>query len=146
MNDEYDISERFKRQIRLKIDSFPKISFVIFLILAITNILVIIYLISQNDSNSNEFFDFAKIWALFICYLVVFIFIVILSLVPKFRFRKIITYVLLTILPLISITFVSIALFEQRITFQTASGFIFIFFAIYNIFGSIAGFIALYLQ
>ncbi|ARF08850.1 hypothetical protein Catovirus_1_900 [Catovirus CTV1] len=83
----YEENENFKRILRSKFYSFPKISFLIYIILAISNMMLIAYLLTLNDNNDQNFFNFIIVWFLFIFYIILFSFNCILFLLD-FPYKK----------------------------------------------------------
>jgi len=69
--DQFNNNEDFKRRLRSKINSFPKITFTIYLLLLITNIIVMGFLLSSNDNNDNDIIHFVIIWGLYIISLII---------------------------------------------------------------------------
>lgn len=71
--DNYEQTERSKRIFRKRFESFPKISFVVYIIFAIANALLITYLLFQNYNNDENVLNFIIIWGVFLLSIILFI-------------------------------------------------------------------------
>lgn len=69
--DQFNNTEDFKRRLRSKINSFPKISFTIYLLLVITNIIVMGFILSQNSNSDEDILHFIIIWGLYVISLII---------------------------------------------------------------------------
>ena len=92
----FEETERYKRIIRNKINSFPKLFYVIYIIFAIANIILIIYLLSLNYNNDSNIFNFIIPWIIFIFGFIIFLVNSVLFFM-EFSYKKIIITVLLFI-------------------------------------------------
>lgn len=93
---QYENNEDYKRRLRNKFDSFPKISFIIYIIFSISNIILIGYLLTLNDNNDQNITNFIIIWSLFIFYIIIFLINCILFVID-FPFKKWIIGILMII-------------------------------------------------
>ncbi len=65
--------EDLKRRIRDKVTSFPKIFFIIYIILALSSATLIGYLLTYNSSNNQDMLPFILKWGLYILSLLIFV-------------------------------------------------------------------------
>lgn len=68
---QFNNNEDYKRRLRSKINSFPKITFTIYLLLLITNIIVMGFLLSNNDNSDDDLLHFVIIWGMYIISLII---------------------------------------------------------------------------
>lgn len=83
----YEYNEDLKRRIRYKFSSFPKISFIIYIIFALSNIILMGYLLTLNENEDTNFTNFIIIWSLYIFYIILFLINCVLFIL-EFPFKK----------------------------------------------------------
>lgn len=134
--------EDLKRRIRDKVTSFPKISFIIYIILAIASAIFMFYVLTFNDNNDTNITYKIFKWSLYLFSIILFIINCIL-LFLDFKWKKIIIGFLMIIQVIIAASSIIIAQYFGHISSQN-----FVYYIIshvLNIFAGVAGFIPLFL-
>lgn len=141
-SDYSDDVEKIKRIARKRFQEFPKITFIIYIIFALTNAILMGYLLTLNYNNDQNMFNFIIIWSLFLLSVIVFIVNSILFLL-EFPYKKIILAISIIIQTILAGTALILANTFGHIS--PSDQLYFYMSNVLNVITGITGFVPLYL-